>query len=195
MNKSDIYNKDKETEEIIEHPMGDDDIKFYLPNAKIIKYSELSKYNNIDELLPNNKDYVFILYEDSPNKGHWTTTTKHKTGKGKPIISYFDSYGGKIDNPLNWMPKEENKKLKQDKKLLSNLLKKCPYKVEYNPIKYQGENKNEDINSCGRHATFYVKNLTDCNRDLDQYYKLMEKIKKESGNTYDQIVSHLIDKI
>ena len=79
--------------------------------------------------------------------------------------------------------------------LLSNLLKKCPYKVEYNPIKYQGENKNEDINSCGRHATFYVKNLTDCNRNLDQYYKLMSSIKKESGNTYDEIVSHLIDKI
>lgn len=189
-------NIDKETEEIIETPMGDDDIKFYLPNSKILKYSELSKYKNIDELLPKEKDFVFILYEDSPNKGHWTATTKHiGKGKGKPVISYFDSYGGKVDNPLNWLSTNQNIKLNQDRKLLSNLLNKCPYKVEYNPIKYQSEDKSHDINSCGRHATFYVKNLTDCNRDLNQYYKLMYEIKRDSGNSYDEIVSHLINKI
>jgi len=187
-------NIDKETEEIIETPMGDDDIKFYLPNSKIIKYSELSKYKNIDELLPNNKDFVFCLYEESKNSGHWTALTKHLKN-GKLIISYFDSYGGKIDEPLNWLSKSENINLHQDRKLLSNLLNKCPYKVEYNPIKYQSEDKAHDINSCGRHATFYVKNLTDCNRDLDQYYKLMYEIKRDSGNSYDEIVSHLINKI
>jgi hypothetical protein len=190
-----ISDKDDETEYIIDHPMGDDDIRYYLPNAKIIKYNELEKYNSIDELLPKQKDFVFILYEDSPNKGHWTATTKHTTKDNKIVISYFDSYGGKVDNPLNWMPKSVNIKLHQDKKLLSKLFNKCPYLVNYNPIKYQSENKDHDINSCGRHATFFVKNLMDCDRDLEQYYKLMYSIKKESGNSYDEIVAQLIDKI
>lgn len=183
-------NKDEETEMIIEQPMGDDDIKSYLPNAKIIKYSELSKYKSIDELLPKDKDFCFILYEDSPNKGHWTTVMKYS-----PMIEYFDSYGGKVDNPLNWMPKSVNVKLKQDKKLLSKLFDKSNYKIIYNPVDYQEDNASKNINTCGRHATFRVKNLTDCDRNLEQYYKLMSDIKNESGNTYDEIVSHLIDKI
>ena len=195
MNNSQIINKDIETKKIIQQPMGDDDIRYYLPSAKILKYSDLSKYPIIDDLLPKDKDFCFILYQDSPNIGHWTCITRQIGGNKKPIISYFDSYGGKPDNPLNWVPRDINIKLHQDKKMLSRLFDKTPYKVVYNPIKYQSEDENKDINSCGRHATFFIKNLMDCNRDLSEYYNLMDKIKKESGNTYDEIVSQLIDKI
>lgn len=190
MNKQKLDELDKLTEKIVETPMGDDDIHFYLPKSKVIKYSELSRYNNIDNLLNKEKDCAFILYEDSPNCGHWTCITKMKG-----VISYFDSYGKKVDNPLNWTSKLENIKLKQNRKLLSELLNRCPYKVEYNPIKYQSDNKFKDINSCGRHCVFFTKNLLDCDRDLDKYYKFITEIKNESGNTYDEIVSHLINKI
>ena len=76
-------------------PMSDSDIHYYYPKAKIIKYSELKKYNNIEDLLPTIPDFVFILYEDSPENGHWTTTTRTKEG-----INYFDSFGKRVDNPL-----------------------------------------------------------------------------------------------
>ena len=52
-------------DEIIEESLGDDDIRQYLPNATILKYSDLCKYNDIDEIIPNEKDYAIILYEDS----------------------------------------------------------------------------------------------------------------------------------
>jgi len=176
---------DEKTEEIIEEPLGDDDIRRYLPNAKIMKYSELARYNNIDELLPKDKDYAIILYEDSPNKGHWTAILKYK-----PYIEYFDSYGGKPDNPLNWVPTAEKIKLGANKKLLSGLLDKYSGEVVYNPTKFQGDGN--DINTCGRHCVFRIKNLMDCNRNLSNYYTLMKEIKADSGNDYDEIISHFI---
>lgn len=183
------YNeKDKETDEIIETPLGDDDIRYYLPNAKIMKYSDLKKYNNIEDLLKHNKDFVVLLVEDSPNKGHWISVLRYD-----PYIEYFDSYGGKVDEPLNWISKNQRIKLNQDKKLLSNLFNKTKMKVIYNPIDYQEDNMNKDINTCGRHTIFRIKNLLDCNRSLGDYYNLMGGIKKKSGNSYDEIISHLID--
>lgn len=184
----DYNKKDKETEIIIETPLGDDDIKYYLPGSKIIKYSELHKYNNIEDLLTKNKDYVFILYCDSYNKGHWVVLLRYD-----PYIEYFDSFGGRVDSPLGWISKEQKIRLRQDKKLLSNLFNKTKMIVIYNPIDYQEDNAHKDINTCGRHCVFRVKNLLDCNRNLQNYYKLMGGIKKESRNTYDEIVSHLID--
>ena len=180
--------KDIETENIIKTPLGDDDIKYYLPNSKIMKYSDLKNYDKIEDLLKKDKDYAFLLYEDSPNKGHWTTILRYD-----PYIEYFDSYGGKVDNPLNWISKDQRKNLNQENKLLSKLFDKTKMKVVYNPIDYQEDNMKKDVNTCGRHAVFRVKNLIDCNRKLEDYFNLMGGIKKESGNTYDEIVSHLID--
>ena len=43
--------------------MGDDDIKHYLPNAKIISYSDLQSVNRIEDLLPRNNTYFILLYQ------------------------------------------------------------------------------------------------------------------------------------
>ena len=177
----------EQVEEIIEEPMGDDDIKFYFPNAKILKYSELANYSNIDELLPTNKDYAFILYEDSPNKGHWTCLSKNDNN-----IEYFDSYGGKPDNPLNWNNKQINNELGQGQKLLSNLLDGSDRKVIYNPKKYQKDGS--DINTCGRHCTFRLKQMKG-GRNLQQYYEFMKNLKNNTGKSYDEIVASFIKKV
>lgn len=185
------------TKKIIEQPMGDDDIHYYFPNALIIKYRDLKKYNSIDSLLPHNNNFCFILYENSNNNGHWVSIIKKlkKNSKTKYDIYYFDSYGGVIDNPLNWISLEKNIELGQDYRILSKLLNNCNHDVYYNIIKYQKEDKNIDINCCGRHSTFFIKNVIECNRNLNDYYKFLKKIKEESGNNYDEIVSHLIRKI
>ena len=53
--------------------LSDEDIQRILGgDAKIIKYSELGHLYVIDQLLTTDKDYCIILYEDAPNKGHWT---------------------------------------------------------------------------------------------------------------------------
>ena len=173
-------------DEIIEESLGDDDIRQYLPNATILKYSDLCKYNDIDEIIPNEKDYAIILYEDSPNRGHWTCICKLNNN-----IEFFDSYGGKIDNPLNWTPIEQRKQLNEDVPYLSNLIDKSNYDAIYNDVKYQG--MKGGINTCGRHVInrlLYMLKLSLNSRD---YYKLMEHIKKATGRDYDDIVSLSVD--
>lgn len=173
-------------EHVEETPMGDDDIKFYFPKAKILKYADLRGYGHIDQLLPKDKDYSFLLLEESPNKGHWLGLLKYGD-----VVESFDSYGGKPDSWLKWNSKDKNADLGQSKKELSRLLESHNGKVVYNPIKYQEEDS--DINTCGRHCTLRVKKMLEGN-NLDHYYNWMKRQKDNSDMTYDQIVSNFIRK-
>lgn len=189
--------KEKKIERLlISSPLGDDDIKKFLPDAKIIKYSELKNYDSITDLLPNNKSYVIILYENEPNSGHWTAIMRYKKDD-EEYIEFFDSLAddGKPDSELKWIPKEQNIKLGQGKKLLTEKLKKGNIPVIYNKLKFQSEGNQKDghnINTCGKHCVFRIINLLDKDMSLSDYIEFMEGVKKDSGNTYDQIVSHLV---
>jgi len=46
-------------EKIIDAAMGDDDIKYYFPKAKILTFPELANYTDIEKLLPKDKTYFF----------------------------------------------------------------------------------------------------------------------------------------
>ena len=49
---------------LVHKPLSDDDLRRVLgDDLKIIKYSDLDNYNDLDELLPNTVDYCIILYE------------------------------------------------------------------------------------------------------------------------------------
>ena len=59
---------------LIKTPLTDDDLNRFLGvknENKILKYSELSKYNDMNDLLPTDKSYIIILIEYEKNKGHW----------------------------------------------------------------------------------------------------------------------------
>ena len=48
--------------QIIRKPLSDSDLKNILgSDTRIITYPDLSKYNNLDELLPKASDFVIIL--------------------------------------------------------------------------------------------------------------------------------------
>ena len=49
------------TEQVSE-PLSDEVIRG--PNCKIMEYSGLAEYNDLDDLLPKLKDYAIILYEE-----------------------------------------------------------------------------------------------------------------------------------
>ena len=181
--KSNETKKDKEElNELKEYALGDDDIKKYLPNSKIITYPQLSRYHSIDDLLPNNPDYVFILYEDSVNKGHWTLLMKYNN-----TYEFFCSYGSKIDEPLTWYNAETRNRLGEDTPYLSNMLNAVSGKVIYNPVKFQRDSN--DINSCGRHALVRALSLLNGGITLKNYQQKMKKIKSLTGGSYDEIVS------
>lgn len=191
------YNKEKIIEKkIIASPLGDDDIKKYLPDAKIMKYTDLKKFKTIEELLPENKSYAIILYENQKNKGHWVAIMRYNDKKRGDLIEFFDSLAddGKPDSQLNWVSNETNKFLGQGKPILTPLLNSSNLPVIYNKFKFQSEGNKRDgnsINTCGKHCVFRIINLLKHNRNLEDYFKLMSKSKKQSKNTYDEIVAHL----
>jgi len=175
---------EKDIEENIEEPLGDDDIRKYLPDAQIFKYSRLENFRTIDEILPGKINYCVLLYEESVNKGHWVCLTKYGD-----TVEFFDSYGGAPDTQLKWNHPEVNHRLDQ-KPYLTEIFNRSKYNIVYNPIKYQDEN--DDINTCGRHCVFRILNLIQKKRDLSKYYKLMKMLKKKTGATYDEIVAFFI---
>jgi len=176
-------------EEVIEEPMDDGDIRAYFPNAKIIRYSSLAKLGNIEQLLPRDKSYAFLLYEDSPGSGHWIVLLRYGT-----TIEFFCSYGSKIDGPLRWYNPKDNAMLGQSKPYLSLLLKKAGkrFKAIHNAVPFQS--KKQGVATCGAWDVMRVNQLVNHNQDLHEFQDYMEQVKKETGLTYDEIVVNYVSK-
>lgn len=175
--------------EISETPMGDDNIRQYLPGAKVLKYSELADVDNIEELLPRPKTYFFLLYEQSFNSGHFVVVNRY-IDNGKDTICFFCSYGSKIDAPLYWNSQGKNKELGQDQPYLSQLLQKSGKNIQYNRVQYQS--KTSPKATCGAFATLWIKaNLRD-NMNLQEFHEWITEIKNETGLSYDAIASNAI---
>jgi hypothetical protein len=140
MDKKDLYDASH-------YSLSDGDIKKYLGSGtKIIKYEELDKYNSITELLPNDKDFVVLLFEREPDVGHWVCVIRNKKS-----ILYFDPYGNRVDKIMVWNSNYMNKKLGQDFPYLSWLLNKAVddgFKVTFSEVKFQDEKSN--FTTCGR---------------------------------------------
>jgi hypothetical protein len=188
MKKSDKIIGVKNDPEIVkEDPLGDDVIKKYLPYAKILKYNQLGYVNNIEDILPSEKSYCIILYENKPNNGHWVGIMRINNN-----IEYFDSYGNMPDIPLSWITEKENYLLGQ-KPFLTKLFEKTPLDVYYNDFRYQKENN--DVNTCGRHVVFRVLCMLKNFYDLKQYCNFIKGLKWKSEESYDDIVSYMINLI
>lgn len=179
-----------EIAEIVEDPMGDDDIKKYFPNAKILKYSELKNYTDITQLLPKQKSFFFLLYERTLNVGHWVLVSRYKDN-GIDTIEFFCSYGSKIDAPLSWTPIGMRVQLGEDKPYLSMLLDKSKFRVIYNPVQYQSKKSN--VATCGAYDTLRASELVKHNTTLDEFTEMLEEVKKATGLSYDEIVANLVD--
>lgn len=131
---------------------GNDEItKLCEGKVKIVKYSDIKKYSNLDTLLKP-WDSVILLYETQPNFGHWTALMRYQE-EGKNIIEFFDPYGIPLDKQLNFVPANMKSKLNEDHKYLTELMLK--YKQQH-PNTLMKENivqlqdfKN-GVNTCGR---------------------------------------------
>jgi hypothetical protein len=178
--------------EISETPMGDDNIRKYLPNAKILKYSELADIQDITQLLPQPKSYFFLLYEHAPNNGHWCSVNRY-INNGKDTIAFFCSYGSKIDGPLYWNSQGRNQELGQERPYLSQLLRKAQQagkNIEYNKVQYQS--KKSPVATCGAFAVLWIKANLRENMSLQDFHDWIAEIKSETGLSYDAIASNAI---
>ncbi len=123
-------------------PLSNIDLMNTLNGIKIITYSNIHKYDNINQLLGKSKK-VILLYQTSRNFGHWTCLYENK---GQ--IYFFDSYGFIPDDTLKWTPCDLKKELKQDYRYLTRLLYESHKPVHYN--EYRLQKKGDMINTCGR---------------------------------------------
>ena len=186
-----VEKKFNDTKKKLETMISDDDFNRYFSDApsKLIKYSELANINNIDELLPEEQDYRIILTESQRNSGHWCCIMKYTDPKtGKKYIEWFDSYSGKPDSELSFIPAAMNKMLGQDKHYLSKILKtvKEPYNILYNATRYQ--KLKDGINTCGSWCILRLM-LHHIGYSLADFKKFIKESSKMQGNKpYDILV-------
>ena len=108
----------------ITKPMSDSDILDYLGHYNeddIIMYSDLHKYNDIDELLPKPKPWKIILIRNEPTSGHWSSLMKYQIN-GKTIIESFNSYGIFPSSDMKFIPADANDEFDQHIHWLNKLL-------------------------------------------------------------------------
>jgi hypothetical protein len=169
-------------EEIVTIPMDGGDIAHYYPKVRIIKYNDLDNYTSIEEILPSDDTYFILLYLDSPSTGHWVAMTRNKN-----LITFFDSYGGKIDSQLKWVDMGERIRLDTDKPCLTRLLKAGNVPYNYSPYDYQSNNP--DIATCGSHCLNFITMTLDKGLNVKDYKLHMDRIRERTGLDYDEIVA------
>ena len=161
-------------------PSTDSDLKQATHNrVQVIDYDDLAKYKDIDELLPKPKSAFILLYEDSPNSGHWTAV-------GRDVNDdywFFCSYGSDVDEPLNWTPKSVRVGLGAGQKHLSRLFK--GREVLYNSTPFQDENS--DQATCGDFATFIV-NETLRGVPFEDALNNLEDLKNEKHKNHSESI-------
>lgn len=176
-------------EKIIHEPMDDGDIRAYFPKARVMRYSELADYDDIEELLPSDKSHVFLLYQHRPNDGHFVCLMRYGD-----TIEFFCSYGSKIDGPLYWTALKDRQALGEGKPYLSLLLRKAGkrFKAVHNPVAFQS--KKQGVATCGAYCVMRINQLVNHNQDLHEFIDWMEEIKKETKLSYDEIAANYVNK-
>jgi len=154
-------------EKLLGYPLSSLDIMDMMNNkTKIVTYSDLCKYKNIDDLLTPYEN-IILIYETSPNFGHWVCLFKTPRGN----IEFFDSYGLMVDDEKTFISKSFLNKSGQKHNYLSKLLYECEYPLEYNDKCLQSEEP--QISTCGRWCV---------TRILSKHMKLNDFIKKYINN-------------
>lgn len=129
--------------------------------VNIMSYSDLMKYNNIDDALGKYGALV-LLYESRDNYGHWTLVFK----RNKNTIEHFDSYGIIPDDQFDYIDPNFLMKEGINEPYLTHLLYKSGYNVEYNDYKLQEMDNN--IKTCGK---WVILRLLKRNINIDDFAK------------------------
>ena len=181
-------------------PLSSQDIRDSMDGkVRVIRYGELSEYNNIDDLLYPYGN-VAILYQTKPNYGHWTCIFKRKVKRGEKKgyrrgtneeIEFFDPYGIMLDDELEFIPYQFRVESNQVNKYLTNLLMKSKYPININHIPFQ--ELKDGVNSCGRHVCLrmLLKNMS-----LKDYTKIfMSGNQKLYGGTNSDATVSLLSEM
>lgn len=152
--------------DLIMKPLSDEELISLVDHkARLVTHDQIGSFRDIDDLLgPDGACiilYVLRIMDDGADSlnGHWCCLFKSEWGDD--CISYFDSYGNRPDDPLNYISPEAKARF-GDKPILSRMLKDDGRMVVYNNAKLQ--HKDQGINVCGRMCALRL-NM----RDIDGY--------------------------
>lgn len=158
-----------------------DMLKITSGKCRILPYSKLINYNNIDEVLGPNKCMV-LLYELEPNHGHWICMFRNDDGQ----LIFYDSLGYGMDDELKFINRHrkmlgypiQNKTLT---KLVGN------ERVISNRVELQEDIRN--IATCGRYSVIrlLLRNLSNA-----QFNKIFLNNRNQ---TPDFLVTYLTTKL
>lgn len=170
---------------------SNDDITRYFGQGydkDIIKYSELSNYKNIDQLLPGQYNSKIILLEDKLNSGHWVAIIKYDN-----TIEYFNSYALFPSAELDGNTYLKNKQLDQDTKYLNQLFTKAldKYRIIYNKKQFQKFDPN--IATCGRWCILRILMARE-GLNLKEFIAFINDLTMKFKLSGDQLVTLLVDK-
>jgi len=177
---------------IITEPMSDADIELYLPSAKVLMFRELKGYPNIQAILKRPRDYFIMLYEHTPQNGHWTAALRYGN-----TIEFFCPYGTSPyspNSPLEWNSPDQNAAVDATSNYLETMLnqaEKDGFKVIFNKMDLQS--KDNDINTCGSFVVFRILCLMEDDFSLSAFQKAIKKIHNATGLNYDEIAADAIE--
>ena len=138
-------------------------------------------------MLPEEKYDCISLYEDSPNRGHWTALLQYGG-----LYEHFDSCGVKSDSELKWISANRNRMLDQDEPYLTQLLGREEEKYIYNNVASQS--KDSRVNACGSRAVRRLYTLKNDDVGLPDYYQYLRSMKDQTNVGYDLIVAEFVSK-
>jgi hypothetical protein len=180
---------DNEIKQKISIPLSDADLERHLgvKPEEIIKYSELKNYNDITDLLPDEKSFKIILIEDSYNSGHWVGVMRY----GK-TCEYFNSYGAKWDTDWKFISRMKRLILGQSTNEMTRLMDKAE-KEGWNVVwsKHRFQKLNGNIQTCGRWVILRISMML-MGFSLSEFDTFIKKQKKETGGSSDYIVTKYV---
>lgn len=186
-----LEKKYNEIKNKLAYMVSNDDFNKYFTDAhqKVLKYSDLSDVNNINELLPTCPDYRIILTETKKNEGHWCCIMRYinKKNNNRETVEWFDSYSGKPDSELKFIPKFIRIQLGQNENHLSRILKTVtnPLEILYNSTKYQ--TLKNGVNTCGRWCILRLI-MYHIGYSLDEFKDLLVETSTKQNKPFDIIV-------
>lgn len=160
-------------------------------------YAYLKNVESIDELVNEDMPFRYILLDferdGSSITGHWLGLALFidsiENGEPEYSLSYFDSFGRKVDGEMHTIPKTYIDQYFGSKDLLTNLVKKSAYQkykikyIDYNDHKLQSV----DTSTCGRYvAAFFKLALRKLNDEYDTevFYHFLKNIKNEITDNF-----------
>ena len=168
----------------IEYSLSNVDIERYVGRGHIIKYSDLSNFDHIDDVF-NGNSFVIVLIESKPSAGHWCCMLRYDN-----TIELYDSYSGTLDNELSSISKQMKIELGENEHILTELLKKSGHKVIV--IKYKFQSEKNNVDTCGKWILLRILMFVCANMQLKEFVNFVKTNAKKQNLSNDEFVCKCI---